>query len=220
MFAAKDWRKVDRLVDPVVPPRSVINASKLVCSAVSAVLAVLLVAVAPVAVAVAAVVAAEDSVLEAPAIAVIKLCTSAAKPGGGPPGGGPDGAVGALVADVAAPLSSSESALDDCDLRAVIRLFKKVCNACPTSVDVPVVDAVVALSLLAAAVLEVEVTPDDASAPRMAATSPPPGGAGGAELVTDDSSLVLLWFSLASSAVNTERELVELETELTLIACS
>jgi hypothetical protein len=82
------------------------------------------------------------------------------------------------------------------------------------------VDDVADASLLLAVVLEVEVTPAEASAPRIAATKPPPGGAGGAELATDDSSLVLLWFSLASSAASMEMELVELDTELTLIACS
>jgi hypothetical protein len=129
MFAANDCRKVDRLVEPVVPPRSVINASKLVCSAVSAVLAAVVV-----------VVASLDAVLEVPAIDWIKLCTSAANPGGGPlggapPGGGPDGAAEAAEAadvvesDVASLLLPSAASEDDCDLRAVIRLFKKVCSA-------------------------------------------------------------------------------------------
>lgn len=44
MLAAKDCRKLDRLVDPPVPPKSVISALKLVCNEVSAELVAVLLA--------------------------------------------------------------------------------------------------------------------------------------------------------------------------------
>ncbi|MEA3150702.1 MAG: hypothetical protein QOD56_1641 [Gammaproteobacteria bacterium] len=205
ILAANDCRNVAKPVDPPVPPRSVINVLKLVCSDVSAAPA-----------AVPAVVAAVLVSVDVPAIVWIKLCTLVAKC---PPG--PLLWVDAVPA-AAVVLSALELvAVSDCAWSAAIKSFKKFCSACPTSV-LGVVLGVDAVELVAAAALDVvdaSVTPTDDRAPSIAATKPPGGGG-----APDDaeSSLDVVLFCCASSADSVEGELVdpELVTELTLICCS
>ncbi|HWJ36637.1 MAG TPA: hypothetical protein VNR70_15330 [Steroidobacteraceae bacterium] len=133
----------------------------------------------------------------------------------------------AFVADVAL----CDVSVLDWDLRAVMRLFKKSCNAFAVSVvddaalelDEADVDAVLPETAL---VLDVDeaVTPSDDNAASMAATKPPPGGGAGCASAADDTPVDVL-DSCANSADRLDRlvrELVcpELAIELTLICCS
>jgi hypothetical protein len=203
ILVANVCRNVAKLVDPPVPPRSVINALKLACSDVSAALVALVV--------VPALVAAVLVSVDVPVIDWIKLCTSAAKWPCGPLLG-----VDVLPA-VAVVLSAVELVpVSDCAFSADIKSFKKFCSACPTSVP-DVVLGVDAVELVAAAALDVveeSVTPTDDSAPSSAATKPPPAADGDDE----ESSLDVVLFCCASNAGSMVDP--ELATELTLIGCS
>jgi hypothetical protein len=185
MLAEKDCRKVARLVEPVVPPRSLMSVLKLACSDESAALTAVPLVV-PLVMALLAAAVLEP--VDVPAIDWIKLCTSAANC---PPGPLPwEPAADVLVVESVEVLCEPFAA--DCACNAAMRLCRKFCNASFTSEFEAVLALEVAAVLLVSAADEAvaagdAVTPTDESAPSMAATNPPPGG-GGADAV-DDSSL-------------------------------